>query len=39
MLAIPSNARIFFFQQPIDMRKGLEALSVLVVIKTATENS
>jgi transposase len=30
MLAVPSNARIFFFQKPIDMRKGLEALSVLV---------
>lgn len=30
MLAIASNARIFFFQKPIDMRKGVEALSVLV---------
>lgn len=30
MLAIAGNARIFFFQTPIDMRKGLEALSILV---------
>jgi transposase len=30
MLAISGNARIFFFQKPIDMRKGVEALSVLV---------
>lgn len=30
MLAISNNARIFFFQNPIDMRKGLEKLSVLV---------
>jgi transposase len=30
MLAISGNARIFFFQNPIDMRKGVEALSVLV---------
>jgi len=30
MLAIAANARIFFFQRPIDMRKGLETLSVLV---------
>jgi transposase len=30
LLAISSNARIFFFQNPIDMRKGLEKLSVLV---------
>lgn len=30
MLAISSNARIFFFQKPIDMRKGVEKLSVLV---------
>lgn len=30
MLAISSSARIFFFQKPIDMRKGLEKLSVLV---------
>ena len=30
MLAISGNARIFFFQSPIDMRKGIETLSVLV---------
>ncbi len=30
MLAMAANARIFFFQKPIDMRKGLEGLSVLV---------
>ena len=30
MLAIAGNARIFFFQQPIDMRKGVESLSLLV---------
>lgn len=30
MLAISGNARIFFFQNSIDMRKGVEALSVLV---------
>jgi len=30
MLAIPANARIFLFQNPVDMRKGLEGLSVLV---------
>lgn len=30
MLAISSNARIFFFQVPIDMRKGIETLSLLV---------
>jgi transposase len=30
MLAVSSNARIFFFQNPIDMRKGLEKLSILV---------
>jgi transposase len=30
MLAIAGNARIFFFQQPVDMRKGIEGLSVLV---------
>jgi transposase len=30
MLAIAANARIFFFQKPIDMRKGLEGLSALV---------
>ena len=30
MLAISGNARIFFFQQPVDMRKGIEGLSLLV---------
>ena len=30
MLAMAANARIFFFQKPIDMRKGLEGLSALV---------
>lgn len=30
MLAISSNARIFFFQNPVDMRKGIEGLSALV---------
>jgi transposase len=30
MLAISSSARIFFFQNSIDMRKGLEKLSFLV---------
>jgi transposase len=30
MLAISGNARIFFFQNPIDMRKGVEGLSLLV---------
>lgn len=30
MLAIAGNARIFFFQKPIDMRKGIESLSGLV---------
>jgi transposase len=30
MLAITGHARIFFFQKPIDMRKGIEALSALV---------
>lgn len=30
MLAISGNARIFFFQKPIDMRKGVETLSALV---------
>ena len=30
MLAISSNARIFFFQNSIDMRKGVEGLSSLV---------
>jgi transposase len=30
MLAISANARIFFFQQPIDMRKGIEGLSSFI---------
>jgi transposase len=30
MLAIAGNARIFFFQKSVDMRKGLESLSILV---------
>jgi transposase len=30
MLGIAGNARIFFFQKPIDMRKGIEGLSGLV---------
>lgn len=30
MLAIAGQARIFFLQKPIDMRKGVEALSVIV---------
>ncbi len=30
MLAIPANARIFLFQNPIDMRKGIEGLSFLI---------
>ena len=30
MLAISGNARIFLFKNPIDMRKGIESLSVLV---------
>jgi transposase len=30
VLAISGNARIFLFQNPIDMRKGIESLSVLV---------
>jgi transposase len=30
MLAISANARIFFFQSSIDMRKGIETLSYLV---------
>jgi transposase len=30
MLAISANARIFFFQRSIDMRKGIEGLSSLV---------
>ncbi len=30
MLAISGNARIFLFQKPVDMRKGIEGLSILV---------
>lgn len=30
MLAISANARIFFFQDSVDMRKGIERLSSLV---------
>ncbi len=30
MLAISSNARIFFFRESVDMRKGIEGLSSLV---------
>ncbi len=30
MLAISANARIFFFQIAVDMRKGIEGLSALV---------
>jgi transposase len=37
MLAIAGNARIFFFQKPIDMRKGVEALSALIEENCAGE--
>jgi transposase len=37
MLAIAGNARIFFFQKPIDMRKGVETLSALVEANCAGE--
>lgn len=37
MLAIAGNARIFFFQQPIDMRKGIEGLSSFVSESLANE--
>lgn len=37
MLTIAGNARIFFFQKPIDMRKGLESLSVIVEENCAGE--
>jgi len=30
VLAMAGNARIFFFQKPTDMRKGIESLSLLV---------
>lgn len=32
MLAISSNARIFFFKESIDMRKGIEGMSALVEV-------
>jgi transposase len=37
MLAISSNARIFFFQKPTDMRKGVESLSLLIEQSCAGE--
>lgn len=37
MLAISGNARIFLFQNPVDMRKGIERLSVLVEESCAGE--
>lgn len=37
MLAIAGNARIFFFQKPTDMRKGVESLSFLVEQSCAGE--
>jgi transposase len=37
MLAIPANARIYFFQYPVDMRKGIERLSQLVEESFANE--
>jgi len=37
MLAIASNARIFFFQEVVDMRKGLEKLCVLVEAFSSAE--
>lgn len=37
MLAISHSSRIFFFQNLIDMRKGLEKLSVLVEESCAGE--
>jgi transposase len=30
MLAISANARIFLFQNPVDMRKGIEGLCFLI---------
>jgi transposase len=30
MLAIPANARIFLFQNPVDMRKGIEGLCFII---------
>lgn len=37
MLAISGNARIFFFQKPTDMRKGVESLSLLIEQSCAGE--
>jgi len=37
MLAISSNARIFLFQNPVDMRKGIEGLSSLIEVFCAGE--
>jgi transposase len=37
MLGINANARIFFFQKPIDMRKGIEGLSSFVELFCAGE--
>jgi transposase len=37
MLAISANARIFFFRDSIDMRKGIEGLSALVEIFCSDE--
>jgi transposase len=37
MLALSGNARIFLFQNPIDMRKGIESLSLLVEESCAGE--
>lgn len=31
MLALPGNAKIFLFQDPVDMRKGFEGLGAAVV--------
>lgn len=30
MLTVANNARIFVYQQPLDMRKGLEGMSAIV---------
>ncbi len=37
MLAISANARIFFFREPVDMRKGIERLSSLVEVFCSNE--
>lgn len=37
MLAIAANARIFFFQKSVDMRKGIEGLSSLIEVFCAGE--